>query len=388
MNWQSFGVVGYLSVAMSVGTLLLWVIYLKKPARIVARVAMLLAVLACAGAKLNSVTHVNRIEVDPAEQQAIAKAREDQRRKAALDSRGEEVADIRFAEDAEGEFYDRAGMDEADLKYLEGGDAGTPDWKKQKRQRGSGDAADDSLEGMIGAKEDTEGVKADAVTEKEREPAALMSSGDLAIANHLDRWNLDVTFALAVLSLLVLVHDYLRRANIYQEASLPLPIPCGLRDSVTPMPAVVTRPEPPRREIPDELAWLLKRGESFVYFAEDHAAADGVMARLEPLVARSREADLIRIGSGGDEVSDEFVFEALWHGRASFVIDESARVDGLLDCFVRMLDERRTTRARAMRDFHLVWDRSQPVPASLHDKLIHRLQQTGGSLFLLRSASR
>jgi hypothetical protein len=45
VNWQAFGIFGYLSVALAAGTLLLWLVQWKKPARIVARAALLLALL-------------------------------------------------------------------------------------------------------------------------------------------------------------------------------------------------------------------------------------------------------------------------------------------------------------------------------------------------------
>jgi hypothetical protein len=276
-------------------------------------------------------------------------------------------------------------MDEADLKYLEGGDSGTPAWKKEKRRRGAAEADDDSLEGMIGAKEKSGGVEAGAVANEERKPPVLMSSGDLAIANRLDRWNLNLSLSLAMIGLLVLAHDYLRRANIYQEASLPLPLPSGLRNMVTPMPVVVERPHPPRRSTPDELAWLVKRGESFLVFTAGRLAGDEVIERLGPLVARSRRGDLIRVSSDGPDIADGFVFDALWHGRASFVVDDPGRAGAMLDTFVRILSARRTARARVQRTFHLVWDRKDPVPEAVRGRLIALLGATGGSFFLLRA---
>jgi hypothetical protein len=376
-----FGIFGYLAVALAAGTVLLWLVQWRRPTRIIARSAMLLALLAFAGARINSSTHVNRIKIDPAEHQAVAKAREEQRRQAALENRGEEVADIRFAEDAEGEFYDRAGMDEADLKYLEGGDSEAPGWKEQKRERGREDTADDSLEGMIGAKDKSEGVETDEVT-NERKPLILMSSGDLAIANRLDRWNIDFTLALLLVSLLVLAHDYLRRSNIYQEASLPLPLPSGLRNAVTPIPAVVERPEPPRRSVPDELAWLIRRGEAFLYFTADPAAADEVMSRLEPLAGKSRRLDVIRVSRDGPPVSDEFVFDALWFNRASFVVDSAARAERMLDRFHELLHERRAIRARVRQAVHVVWDLKSPLPAATRDAIARLAGATGFSMFL------
>ena len=382
MNWQSFGISGYLSVALAAGAVGLWLFHWRRPSRRIVRAALLLALLAYAGARVNSAHHVDRIGLDPAEQLAAAKARDDQRRQAALDSRGDEVADIRFAEDAEGEYYDRAGMDEADLKYLEGAGAQDSDWKKARRERGSDAGPDDSLEGMIGAREASEGVETDAIEVKEDVPAVLMSAADLAIANKLDRWNLNLNLTLVVIGVLMLVIDYLRRANLYREASLPLPVPSALRNAVTPLPAVVERPQPPRRSVADELAWLMKRGECFVFFTDDRQSGDEVMAVLGPLVARSRHADLIRLGAGGPEVSDEFVFDALWHGRASFVVDDPARARKMLERFIGWLRERRAIRARVRQSAHLVWNVGLPVPETDKDAITRLAAATGFSLFL------
>lgn len=377
-----FGVFGYLSVALAAGAVLLWLVHWMMPDRRLVNVALLLALLACAGARLNSAHHVDRIELDPAGQLAAAKTRQDQRRQAALDSRGGEVADIRFAEDAEGEYYDRAGMDEADLKYLEGGDAKEAGWKNARRERGGDAAGDDSLEELIGAKETQEGVKTDAIEARQNKPAILMSAGGLSIANKLDRWNLNLSLALVVIGILMLALDYLRRANLYQEASLPLPLPSGLRNAVTPLPALVERPPSPRRSLPEELLWLMRRGESFVVFTEGRLSGDEVMAELEPLAAKSRHADLIRPAADGPDICDEFIFEALWHGRASFVVDDPARAGRMIVRFIELLQERRALRARVRQSAHLVWNVNHPMPEATRDALVRLASATGLSLFL------
>lgn len=386
MSGTIFSLAGYASVGLSVGAVLLGAVYFCKPSRNLARAVMALTVLAWLGARVNSWTHVGRVEVDPAEQQAVAKAREEQRRKTALASRGEEVADIRFAEDDEGDYYDRAGMDEADLKYLEGADAETPAWKQQKRQRSAAGASDDSLESLIGGPAASEGVATEAVEQTAARPAILLSSADVTRAHQWDRWNLRASLTLLLAALVVMAYDYLRRANRYAEASLPLPLPAGWREVATPMPAVVHRPVPPRRDAAEELLWLLRRGESFVYLTDSETAAQQVLEQLQPIVDRSSHADVILLSPGANEsLSDAFVFETAWHGRGSFVIQDPARADRVPESFASLLNARRQVRARARKPFHLVWDREAPIPDRLQDRLIGLLGATGGSLFLLRS---
>ena len=82
-------------------------------------------------------------------------------------------------------------------------------------------------------------------------------------------------------SAVVIAGDWLRRANVYAEAYLPLPLPSGLVAAGRPLPAVVVRPEPPRRLVVEELAWLLRRGDSFLYLAPDSAAAEAALASLD-----------------------------------------------------------------------------------------------------------
>ena len=138
MTWNSdyFSSIGYLGLTASGGALVLWLIYLIKPGRLISTLALGLVLAGWFAARLNSSQHVNKIQPDRTEELARRAAQEEARRKALVDSRGDEVADVRFAEDGANDFLDRAGMDEADLKYFESqGGFGEPDWKKEKKIR-------------------------------------------------------------------------------------------------------------------------------------------------------------------------------------------------------------------------------------------------------------
>ena len=133
MNWnpEYFSSIGYLGVLLTGGALLLWICYIVKPLRIASLVALGCVVVAFVCARTNSKTHVNRIQPDRSEELAKRVAQEEARKQALLDNRGDEVAQIRFAEDGANDFLDRAGMDDADLKYFESqGGLGEPEWKK------------------------------------------------------------------------------------------------------------------------------------------------------------------------------------------------------------------------------------------------------------------
>jgi hypothetical protein len=168
MNWESFSSIGYLGVLLAACVPLLWLAWWLLKRRFLCRLALLLALAAWICAEINSATHVNRIELDRSEHLAEMQAREEAKRKAVLDSRGDEVAQIRFAEDASGEFLDKAGLDESDLKYLESmEEPATPAWKREKKSRSGAAADDDSLEALIGGVEEAEGVDATELEESE-----------------------------------------------------------------------------------------------------------------------------------------------------------------------------------------------------------------------------
>ncbi len=144
------------------------------------------------------------------------------------------------------------------------------------------------------------------------------------------------------------------------------------------------RPERPRRKIPAELAWLLKRGDSFVYLTAQPEAADGAVKKLRKLAKRRPRADVLRVGAGEGEfeVDDDFIFEALWFGRCSFVIDSAARTDSFLARAIELLEERNTARARVRQSVHLVWDIDAQIPESQKLELERLANATGFSLFI------
>ena len=108
MNWQLFNITGYLSVALWLAALVLlaahWV---RRPRRWLCHCALGVALLAYGLAKINSVTHVGRIQLDQSAELAAAQAKLLAARKAAEQSRAADVAQIRFAEDSSGDFLDK-----------------------------------------------------------------------------------------------------------------------------------------------------------------------------------------------------------------------------------------------------------------------------------------
>lgn len=372
MNPETIGILGYLGLALAVAMLVCGLAYWKLKRRALARLAFLLALGALACAEIHSRNHVSRIGIDPTIQLAKMKEAREQRRQAALDMRGDEVAQIRFAEDDGGEFLDKAGLEESDLKYYESLDE--PAWKREKKSRSGQAAGDDDLEALIDTEEAEGGADVDVIEAKQGPEPILMSEDEVVTARRLNRWNLRLAWSLPLLGLALLGHDYLRRFNRYREATLPLPLPSSLPGAITPMPTVIERPEPPRRSIPAELAWLARRGDAFLYLTGDPLAA---AKALEHLTAKHRRFEILKVG---DRTDDDFIFEALWFGRCSFVIDSPPRAERLMARFIERLEQRRTTRARVRQVAHLVWD----LPTAPPEALKPLIESAGMSLFLCR----
>lgn len=382
MNWNTFSLIGYLSVLLWVAVPLLWLIHRRRRRwRWLCPLALVLALVSFACARINSETHVNRIELDRSGQIAGQEARDEAKRKAAEDGRAREVAQIRFAEDATGDFLDKAGMDEADLKYMENlNPSSAPEWKKAKKTRGEEATQDDDLESMLGGKAAVEGMEADALQEAEEKPPVLMSDAGMAMAHRLDGLNLKAALVMILLAILMVVFDYLGRANLYAVASRPIPLPSAWLNGVTPIPPVEVRPAPARRSMRAELAWLVKRGDSFVYLTDDPAAAAGVPSSLPRLGPWWRPVDVLSVT--GEEITDDFIFEALWYRRSCFVVDSPVRAERMLARFLELMEERKKFRARTAQTVHIVWALSSPLSPEQQDMLAGLAQATGFRLFL------
>lgn len=379
MNWQVFSWIGYLSVFLWVGVPVLWVLHWwRRPRRWLAHVALAVGVVAFILARVNSASYVNRIEEDRSEQIARAAKAIEEEQKRKEEERSEDIADKRFAEDSRSDYLDEGGMTEADRAYYGSSQVGTPAWKQEKQQRTIG--PDGSLEGAIGAVEDTDGV--DATTFEEDAPASVvLSVDDKQLADRLDALNLDIIRLLLVFGCLFLLHDYVSRFNAYDEAYLPLPLPSRWVNGVTPLAAVRTRPASPRRERLEELAVLIRRGDSFLYLTDDAEMAQAVPDALYRLPLKRGPVEVLPTVMDGRSVSPDFIFEALWFGRCAFVQTDSARVEALLCRVTELLVARRASRARARQSVHLIWDRADPVPAVFRANMEILGPATGVTLF-------
>ena len=381
MNWQIFGIIGYLSVTLGVAAIAVWLYHWFRQHRFLPYIGLILAIGAMVGAKLNSTHYVSRVQTDPSIAQA--KMVEEQRRKeqAMIDARSDEVDNIQFAEDAQNDSLDTAGMDEVDLKYMKaimGEDE--PAWKNEKRQRGEAGQNDDSLESKIGAKLKTKGADV-AALEKEQPPEPiLLDEAAVVLSQKLDFWNLNFSKYVLIIAFVILLLDYIRRANIYGEAMWPVPLPSSWLQAFTPLPVVFHQPETARRGITDQLAWLTRRRDQWIYFTDRPGEVDGIKDSLKKLAKWPYHLDLIDVD---DHTDDEFVLESAWYGRASFICDDSERALSLLGYCLSQLKHRRITRARAPQYVHLVWDCAEELSDQAFEAFKERASHSRMSLYII-----
>jgi len=374
-NMDYFSLSGYASVMALVLVFTLWFIhFIFKPQQIVCYLAMGMAIMAFSLGKHNSLTYVNKIQPDRSQQKAELEAKIAAEQQAVLDQRGEQVAQIRFAEDAEDEFLDRAGLDDEDLENLDNiREELTPDWKREKKKRSA------STEGSEG-----EGMDTAAIEESAEPEPIVMLEADLMRANHFDYWNLQISKWCMGLGLLIILYDYIRRHNRYESAYFPLKIPSALANLVTPYPSVVDRSSKPRRSVPDELVWLTKRGDPFVYFSSNSANTKEVDEALVSFFGKKKNSLQI-IKTGTSAFTDNFAFESWWFGRSSVIVESKERSESMIGSFLDLLEGRSSTRARVRQTAHLVWDLDSPIPNEIKNRLEQLAARTGFSLLLCKN---
>ena len=387
MNWEIFSQAGYISIALWLCMPLLWLVHffvLGQRGWLV-HITLLVGIAAFVMAKINSNHYVNRIQVDRSAEIEAQLARQQMAQQAATAAREEEVAQIRFAEDSEDDFLDVAGMDEADRKYLESFDEEeVPEWKKAKKERSAG-TIDESLEAQIGATDEKEGVESSESFEEETVEPILMSDADKLAADRLDAANLKMIRIMLALGVVVIVIDYLKRANRYDRAYFPLPLPSRWVDAMTPREPIISRTSP-RRSLQKDLKVIARRGESFVYVTDDNFAANEATKTLYRLPLWLGPVETLNVADYNGKMDDEFIFESLWYGRNSFVVS-AERGQQMLNRFLELLSDRRGARAHVQQTVHVIWDSDATIPEQTLSRFASLGQATGYSLLLCRNDS-
>ena len=378
MNSDSFNLAGYISVMLWGLVPILWLIYaIIGPRRWLCPIALMLAIAAVFFAKDNSKNYVNLIQPDRTEEIAAQQAREEASWKAIKESRGKDVSDVRFAEDTAGDSFDRAGIEQEDLKYMDrANQTGNPAWKKEIKGRRAGGADDGSIEAAVGGGNAIEAADSEFIDGMQQNTPVVMGEKDLAMAHRLDTLNLNIIYCLIAFGILMVVIDYLKRANMDGQEPFPLPIPSTWLNGLTPLPAIVERPSPA------DLARLVKRGDSFVYLTDNKESTAKIPESFRSVSLRRKTVDVLRAESPLGTIDNDFIFETVWFGRSSFVVDSAAQSEQLIERFLELLTKRKETRARVRQSVHVVWDLKTPMPEVQKQKFGLLAKATGFSLQL------
>ncbi len=383
MNANLFSLYGYIGVLLWLSVPVLWWVALRgrKSSRWLCPAALGATLLALVFAKINSETHVNRIQPDQTVDMDAVRAKTEAKLKAMKESRGEGLADVRFAEDGSEDFLDKGGMDDSDLKYMESlEDGAEPEWKNNKKSRGATGEEKKGLDEKLGGDQAIQGVDSSTFEDKDKRAPIFMSEADKAMAERLDKRNHAVIEVMIVLAALMCAVDYLARANVYALAYLPLPLPSAFPNLIRHYPPRVDRGAAPRRSLPAELAWIAKRGDCFLLLTDDPATASAVPASL-PRFGKSRKPVDV-LSSSLPRVTDDFAFEALWYGRCCMVVDSADGAQQMFAHVLELLEERRLVGAKVQQTAHVLWDLRQP-PSPVQLAAFERLAKaTGLSLFL------
>lgn len=377
MNWKVFSILGYLSVLLWLAIPLLWVGHgvwwvcrdrMGPRWRWLAHVALAFALIAFGFAKLNSAFYVNNIKLDQSDAIAAAQAKKEAKRKKAEAARAAEVVQKRFAEDDADDFLDKAGMEDDERERFEKVmDDDEPAWKQKKRAR-TGGATDDSLEAKLNPEDAPGGFDTTALIEDAENKGGSVSlkQADYDLANRLDGWNLDVVRLMFLLSLAALVVDYLLRHSIYEYGYLTLPLPSAFMEAFRREETVQKHEHESDAALCNWLKWMVKRGDVFVLLtdnAETAASLPAVMARLPKDLA---SVDVLHVKKDQPQFADDdFVFDCVWHGRASAVVVGAERSAQLLTYFVGRLVELRKTKSTLSQTAHIILDVSAPLPTDM-----------------------
>ena len=380
MNPEIFSQTGYLSVILWAAALVVFLVYWKKPSLLLCLAALGMTIGGFVCARINSKDYVNLIQLDRSEEMAKMRAQEEARKQALLASRGDEVAQVRFAEDGSDDFLDRAGMDETDLKFYERQGLGTPEWKKNKKERTAGGVKDDSIEAAIGGKKAISAVDASTFEQKKEREPIMMSEKDMIMANRLDTVNLRITLVVMIIGILLVLVDYVRRAIVYGKSSFPLPLPSSWLNALTPIAPILDTKKNDKKAISAEISRIVKRGDSFLLLNDEPSQVEALPESMSKFPLIGGREDLIKVT---DEIDDDFIFESLWYGRSSFVVGTEARSEQLLRSLVRQLRKRKDARARVAQTSHVIIGLKSSLSAEQRQDLEELAEVTGFSILVM-----
>jgi hypothetical protein len=371
-NTQIFGLIGYISIGVALLVPLCWLFHwMAKRKKWMVHIALFFAIVAFGLAKYNSLVYVGNIEEDMSEQMAAAAKREADKRRKLEKERESEVAKIRFAEDDAGDFIDKGGMDETDLR-LHGLK------KKERSEKGS---VDNSLTGSINTEEKKDGMKTEDL-EENVEPSAVLKRKDYDLAQLVDGLNLKTIRWLIMLTLCYIFIDYLKRGNKKDQAYFPIPLPSSWFNAFTPLHAPINEAIKRTKPVIKDLRSFAKRNETFLYLSDSNLV-DSIPETLPKFMNKKNPMDILPLSYKDNPIHEDFIFESLWYARSSFYSDDIDDSKSLLIHFISLMAERKEARAHTIQNVHIIWDFTEPLPENTC-KLFSQLgNETGIYLHIL-----
>ena len=376
--WNTFGLIGAASSVVWATAAVLLLLGAFSARRF--HVWLAAAGLAAVGLALSVVTSdiIRSIEIDRSPEVLAAEAAGKQAAQEKLRSR---AAGIRFAEDTATDQADMAGVTVAEEqgayeRAVEERLAKIPSYRSRgKQQRSARSKADD--ETIAGAADTTVTATGAVPAAADEKPAGrMLPESQLLVADRYDRINRGVAWSLLALAVGLVGVEYLRRFNSTFDAIWPVPLAGTWVDGAFAKDYVVDGALPAvaaRDRLPEFLARSVRKGESFLLFAE----SDPLPGRdaLPRFAIGPLHWDLPKRTFGVDEVQADpkladIVFESAWFGRGAFVLAGGGpAADAVLSGMVAALVRRHHCRAAARHTVNLVWALPHPPSARTADEL-------------------
>ena len=337
--------------------------------------------LAALGLALAAVTseNIRSIEID---RSADVLAAEEAGKKAAQEKLRGRAAGIRFAEDTAADQSDVAGVSVAEEqgayeRAVEERLAKIPAYRSRGKQRRSAksntdaDAAPPQAAGETAGEQSTSGGAAD-----EKPAGRMLPESQLLVADRYDRINRGVAWGLLSIAVGLVGLEYLRRFNSTFDVVWPMPLAGTWIDGAFAKSYVVDEALPPAAShdlLPDFLSKTVRKGESFILFAEsDPLPERDALPRfaLGPLTWSLPKRTFGVAEVAADPAVAEIVFESAWFGRGAFVLaGGGTAANAVLAGMVEILVRRHGCRAAARRTVNIVWALPQPPAADTLDEL-------------------
>lgn len=383
--WEYFGVIG-------IGSIVLWVVALYMLLRFALSdrrtrayvIALALAVAALGMAQWNS-ARVMAIREDTTAEEAAIAAERDRVRAEARAALSDRAASVRFAEDADDDRLDLAGVEDVGkgsiYEQAAAGKLDEPAYRTRgKQERDAGSQMREPEAGGGG------GADGDEAAEAPEQAVRRMPSRDVHRANRADEANLFMARLALLLALGGVAFDYLCRFNRTFDHLTPLPVAGRVIDAGFPRTHAVYLIASNPRVVPYYLEDVVRKGESFVYFGASDPLRDRPLHRISFGSVKLLPMRKVVYNANDPGYNSEFIFELTWFGRSCAVVVGADDSRALLADLMAALRIRRIPHARARKAVHLVWHGEPALDEPLIEELVFLCREANFKLVIASAA--